>query len=395
MNERKITYEILQKVIIDNGYANLLMRNYQIDNFSYITNVVYGVLRNYDLLCYQYNKLLNKKCKKEVEILLNIAIYEIYYTKSENYAVVNEIVSLANKYDKGFVNAILHKVIDNNIILSKDNYINYSIPNWIYKLWNKQYGEDISLKLAKHATNKLNIYYRLNTLKASFNDISYNINKLNNNYFTSDTNLIKTKEFKEGYFIVQDYGTNNIVNALDLKDNLNVLDMCSAPGTKTSQIASIMNNTGSIIATDLHQHRVELINNTINKLNIKNTKTMQYDHCNINDNFINQFDRILLDAPCSGLGVLSRKPEIKFKLKPTDIDDIVKLQELLLDNAYKYLKSNGILVYSTCTMNLKENQKQILNFINKYNDIELLEENNIYGYLNNSDSFYYAKIIKK
>ena len=395
MNERQITYDILKKVILDNGYANLLMRNYQIDNFSYITNIVYGVLRNYDLLCYQYKELINKKCKKEIEILINMAIYEIYYTKSENYAVVNEIVSLANKYDKGFVNAILHKIINNNILLPKDNNILYSIPEWIYKLWLKQYKEDITNNLCKHSTNKLNIYYRLNTLKATYNDIPYNITKYNNNYFTSDTNLIKTKEFKEGYFIVQDYGTNNIVNALDLKDNLNVLDMCSAPGTKTSQIASIMNNTGNIIATDLHLHRVELINNTINKLNIKNIKAMQYDHCNINDNFINQFDRILLDAPCSGLGVLSRKPEIKFKLKPTDIDDIVKLQELLLDNAYKYLKSNGILVYSTCTMNLKENQKQILNFINKYNDIELLEENNIYGYLNNSDSFYYAKIIKK
>ena len=395
MNERQITYDILKKVIIDNGYANLLMRNYKIDNFSYITNLVYGVLRNYDLLCYQYKDLINKKCKKEIEILLNIGVYELYFTNTENYAILNEIVELANKYDKGFVNAILHKISNRNMIIANDEYIKYSIPLWIYNLWNKQYGKDIANELAKHATDKLSIYYRLNTLKASFNDVNYQITKLDNDYFTSSINLIKTKEFKEGLFIVQDYGTNSIVNALNLDNDMNVLDMCSAPGTKTSQIAAKMCNTGKIIATDLHHHRVELINNTIKKLGINNVITLQYDHCNINNEFINKFDRILLDAPCSGLGVLSRKPEIKFKLTPNNLDEIIKLQSTLLDNAYLYLKKGGIIVYSTCTMNTKENQKQIIEFLNKYNDLELLSENNIFGYINNSDSFYYAQITKK
>ena len=393
MSEREIAYDILKKVIIDDKYANLLMRNYESAYFGFITTIVYGVLRNYTYLCYQYNKLIDKKPKTEVEILLSMAIYEYYYMKQSDYVIVNEYVNLAGRHYKGFINATLRNVIKQGFIESNQIDVIYSCPKWICSLIRSHYGDDIAYKILDNSTKQLPIYYRLNTLKASYNDFE-DINILDNSFFTSTNNLLKSKEFKDGKFIIQDYGTLNIIKALDIKPDLNVLDMCSAPGGNTTHISSIMNNTGSIIATDLYQHRITLLENNIKLLNTTTISTLVYDHLIYNENWSNKFDRIVLDAPCSGLGVLSRKPEIKFKLKPEDIDNLVITQNKLIRNAIKYLKLNGILVYSTCTLNYKENTKIIKELLKEYDNIKLVKEETIYSFINNTDSFYYAKIIK-
>ncbi len=398
MNERKLTYEILTEVIINNGYANLMMRKYQDSdiNFNYVTEVVYGVLRNYSILKHQFKDLLKKRCEHKIEILIIIGIYELHFMKSDDYAVVNEIVKMANPTNRGFVNFILRESLRRGFIDSEELSIQYSIPTWIYRLWIAHYGEDIAKKLAKAATEKLPIYYRLNNIKASFSDLKdLKINKIDDYSFTSELNLIKSAEFRKGLFAIQDLSAAQIIYNLDLNENNKVLDMCAAPGTKTSQIAGLMNNKGSIVALDIHEHRVELIDRAMQKFDITNVETKVMDASIINEDWIDYYDRILLDAPCSGFGVLSRKPDIKFHIKPEGLDEIIQIQAQLLDNAYKYLKNDGILVYSTCTLNLKENEKQVKAFLNRYSDLELMKEETIFSYSKQTDGFYYAKIIKR
>ena len=398
MNERKITYEILQEVIIKKGYANLIMRKYKdLDiSFNFVTEVVYGVLRNYDLLKYQYQNLISKKIEQKAEILLNMAIYELQYMNSENYYVCNEIVNLANKYQKNFINAILRNYLKQGFNDDVETYLLYSIPKWVYNLWVAHYGSDNALAIAKASNHKLDTFYRLNPLVANYQMIEdLNINIIDDQSFTSSLNLIKSSEFKKGYFVCQDLASASIVKNLELKKTDIVLDLCAAPGTKTSQIAAILENNSEIYALDLHSHRVKLIDELMDNLGITNVKTMTYDSTVYNKEFINKFDKILLDVPCSGLGVLSRKPDIKLNIEPSSLDEIVATQKSILDNAYNYLKINGILVYSTCTLNKKENDRQIKEFINKYQDMEILNEETIFPFINDTDGFYFAKMKKR
>jgi len=398
MNQRKKANQILNQIIVNNKFANLLMRNelqgIEKDDASFITNIVNGVLRNNRYLNYQYSNLLKSKCSKKDEILLNMAVYELMFLNNEAYGVVNEYVSISK--NKKFINGVLRNYLrKEQKELTLDNLeniaIRYSINDWIIKLWNAHYGFDTTLKIAQSMNKIPKMTYRLNSLKCSYKDLDkYDIKIINDLAFESDTNLLKTDEFSEGKLLVQDYSSQCVVNYLDLVDNLSILDICAAPGTKTTQIAQIINNTGRIIANDLYDNRVKLIDSLAKKLGITNIETINEDATTVV--FDETFDRILVDAPCSGLGVLRKKPDIKFRLTTNDLDEIIKIQELILNNVCKYLNKDGIMVYSTCTLNKKENEKQVIKFLKSHEEYQLIEEKTIMPFENNSDGFYMAKL---
>ncbi len=181
--------------------------------------------------------------------------------------------------------------------------------------------------------------------------------------------------FKEGFFTVQDEGAGLIVDVLAPKEDECILDACSSPGGKTTYIAEKMKNKGKIEAWDIHEHRVKLVQNAAKRLGINIIQAKTQDATEFNQDLVGKFDKILLDVPCLGLGVIKRKPDIKWKRKKEDIEEITKIQKAILDNCSKYLKKNGELVYSTCSILKEENEDIIERFLKENLDFKICKEN--------------------
>lgn len=396
MKPRQVAYEILKKVMIEQQYANLLMRQYSSNEITpFVTEVVYGVLRNFDYLSNQWVVYTQERPKMDIAIALNIIVYELMFLEHKVYAAVNEGVELVKKGQRPFVNALMHKVMDHGFIDTTDIALRYSIPNWIYRLWLSHYGEKIAFDLCVASNHKQPIYYHLNTLLANRSDLNeLNTSFINDFCFTSNENLVGSPLYQSGFFYIQDYGASKIVGHLELEPHLYILDMCAAPGTKSAQMAILTNDNATIDAMDIHQHRVQLIEQGMKRLGIHSVHVNCSDGLIYNADAVESYDRILLDVPCSGLGVLARKPDIKWRITTENIDEITRIQAGLLNNACHYLKVGGLMVYSTCTLNKKENERQIQQFLKQHPFMELINEETIWPFDTNSDGFYIAKLLK-
>lgn len=400
--QRKIAYEILLASFTKGQYANLGLKNRLKElppiKRGFVTELVNGVLRNYLLLEYQFKEYLKQDTKIDLKIILAMSCYERFYLGKDAYVSVNEYVSLGkSKAEKNFINAILRKVdkfIEPDTNTIEGLSIKYSLPLWITKMLSKQYSEEDFNFFLDDLSNEPKVFYHLNHNKAKFEDLKkYKINILDENIFTSNDNLLLTDEFKKGMMYVQDFNSSKIVNFLDLnKDNI-YLDVCSAPGSKLFNALEIVNDKNAY-ANDLHDHRVKLIKSRAIQLGYKNVNYLNLDATKDFDKYEAYFDRILIDAPCSGLGVLKRKPDLRYHISPSDIDDIVLLQSQILDHIATRVKSGGIMVYSTCTINTKENRRQIDNFLKRHEEFELIEDTLLKERMD-SDRFYVAKLLKK
>ncbi len=399
INTREIALEILNKTISDEAYANLLMRT-ELNkippiNRPFVSEMVYGVLRNYYLLEYQVKDEINEKTKLNLKLLILMALYEKYFLKTKEYALVNEYVELAgNRYDKSFVNAVLRNTKELTYA-EGDNAlsINSSLPLWIARLLSKQYDEEKLNQILEVYSSKAKTYYRINHRKCGINDLNKpGINRINDDFFTSDVPLLNTLEFRKGMFYVQDINSACITDNLELNNDSLFLDMCSAPGSKLFNVLEKVKEE-NCYANDLHSHRVELIKKRANQLGYSKVHYFNCDATKLPETTDKRFDRILLDAPCSGLGVISRRPDIKFHIRPESLDELEKLQHDLLESAYLLLKDKGIMVYSTCTVNRKENDKQIAHFISSHPDMKLMKEETVIK--KGGDLFYFAKMIKE
>ena len=392
MNQRLISLKILIKTIKDESYSNLLMRN-ELNKLEpierkFCTELVNGVLRNYEFLEYQYKDELKESTSLKNKIILSMALYERFYLKKQDYVVNHEYVELADsKFDKSFINAVLRKVV--SIKEPKEDNVKYSLPKWIYSLLSSQYDE-ITLRKIINVYHKVpSVYYRINKSKVSMDRIKANV--IDDDFFTSDNNLLLSNEFNKGYYYVQDYNSGQLYKHLDLQANNTLLDVCSAPGSKLFNCLDIIKSSNAY-ANDIYPNRVELIKKAANRLGFDGINYLNYDGLDINNHLDIKFDRILLDAPCSGLGVIGRKPDLKFHIKPNSLDELEKLQADLLDCISLLLADNGILLYSTCTLNKKENDRQIIKFINRHPDFKVLEEDIIINDM--GDCFYYCKLTK-
>ncbi len=393
MNQREIALDILYKTIKDESYSNLLMRQelnkVEPIHRAFITNLVNGVLRKYELLIYQIKDDVSENTPLKLKLILCLALYEKFFLHEKEYAVNYEYVELCkNKYDKAFVNAILRKTT----VLKETNiaYVKYCLPEWMYKLLSSQYDEETLLRILDVYQTVPNVYYRINKNKCSFDDLKdLGIKKINDDVFTCENNLINTSLYAQGYFYIQDYNSSSLYKHLDLQRNNTLLDVCSAPGSKLFNCLDVL-NPYNCYANDLYPHRVELIKKMAYKLGYKGINYLNYDGNLIKNNVDIKFDRIMLDAPCSGLGVIGRKPDLKFHIEPNNLDELQKIQHDLLINVKDLLNDKGILLYSTCTLNKKENSKLITTFLSQALDYTLLEEDTIVNDM--GDCFYYAKL---
>ncbi len=395
--ERKIAYDILCAVLLDGKYASLCLKEtlkeVPAQKRGFITELVGGVLRHYYLLCYQFMGQAEGKTKEDAKILLAMAMYERYWLKKPAYTA-SSYVDMAKNYDKGFVNAMIRKshelaVPDMNTELGEATY--YSLPLWLYKLLKAQYPDEIFKKILDDSIKLPRVFYRLNHKKATYADLKdLDIEIINDDSFVASKPLIDTDAFKEGLFYVQDLNSAKIIKELDLKEADVFLDVCSAPGSKLFNALDIVKEA---YGNDINASRVELIRKKAELLGLEGYTLLVGDGKKLEPSIINKADKILLDAPCSGLGVLKRKPDIRYHLKDTDIDDLVILQRELLKHITTHMKKGAILVYSTCTLNTKENARQIASLCKEDSSLVLLNDKT-YLEGEGADCFYSAKLLK-
>ncbi|KAF0227005.1 MAG: Ribosomal RNA small subunit methyltransferase B [Erysipelotrichaceae bacterium] len=410
-NPRALAHAILCDVVLNGQFANLALKqrlqNYSDQDKNLISALVYTTLRHQISARAQWIDLVENKPKEKVALILDLAIIQMFYfDRLPEYAIVDESVELA-KVDHissaGMVNAVLRKVTlrGQKELVGKDEIetqaLNLSIPLWIYKLWIKHYGQDEAYQIALSLNQEAPLCARINTLKVDPKEI-YTDKNIQRGYLSplsirSDTlSLLNTDWFKEGKIVIQDESSQLVTHFSGVRPNDRVLDLCSAPGSKSTAMAALMNNTGSILACDLYASRLELVEKQAQLLGVTNLITLCIDGRVLKDTKPQPFDVILIDAPCSGLGVMRHKPDIKIHLKPETLDELISLQYQLLDSVADLTKINGTLVYSTCTLNRKENELQIVNFLSHHPNYVLVDERLILPYECDSDGFYMAKL---
>ena len=414
MKAREKAYNLLCEIILNKQYSNLILRK-ELNEFDeqdkrFITNIVYGTMQNYLYVRYLWENYVEKSIAKDIAILMDMSIYQIeFMDKVPTYAVVNEAVEIASQLHKGkyksMVNAMLRRFMrEEKREITGDDLTQLSIltshPLWLVKMWNKQYGYEVTKKICYDNQEVPTLACRVNTLKSSKSELLIN-KKFREGYLSKDAllyeggNIADTKEFLEGLITIQDESSQCVALMVDPKENERVLDVCAAPGTKTTHMAQLMKNTGEIIACDIHEHRVELIHNSMKRMGLNCIHPQQLDGTLAHESFeVESFDRILVDAPCSGYGVLKRKNDIKVHMEPSDMDEIIPLQASILESVSSLVKKEGILVYSTCTLNKKENEKQVEKFLKNHEEYTLLEMRTIFPYEYHSDGFFMAKFKK-
>ena len=383
MTDLDIIFNILKAVIYRDEKSSDMINIYagKEDNLSLITKTVYGVLENKIYIDYMIRKLSDirlKKIHKNVLVILEMGIYNIHFLETKDYATVDNLVDLTkskNKKSTGFVNAILRNFIRDEkeiaTIYEKDDIkslsIRYSFPEEITRYIYDFYGIDYTKAYLRDADRIKDLSIRVNLLKTNRDDLK---NKLIEEGFIIEEGkisprslivknpqgLVKNKLFKEGLFTIQQEASMKTVEVLNPKDGSKILDLCAAPGTKTSYLAEYTKNTGEIIANDISKAKNKLILENIARLGLKNITLTNYDASSYVGEFENRFDYCLVDAPCSGLGVVGRKPEIRYNRTKETIVRLAELQKEILENAIKYVKKGGYLLYSTCTIGPLENR---------------------------------------
>ncbi len=433
---RQCAFDILLKIHNNSAYSNIALdkalENEKLSpvDKAFVSALVYGTVERTITLDYQLMLYLTKPIEKmssAVLVALRLGAYQILFMdKVPDSAAVNESVKLvkANSHSvaSGMVNAVLRKIAQNGFVLpdKKGLYyysIKYSCPKWLIKKWKDAYGEDNAVKLAESSLGAVDTVLRVNTLKT---DALSLINELTSQGIECslcdfDKNAVAIKKagslkaikaYSDGLFHVQDTASQLCCKALNAKEGDTVIDICSAPGGKSFTLAQYMKNKGKIISCDIYKNRLSLIDDGAKRLGIDIISTAVNDGCLHNDS-LPLADKILCDVPCGGLGVIRRKPEIRFK----NIDEVDKLPEIqysILCNSVSYLKKGGTLVYSTCSLNPVENEEIVSKFLAEHSDfeeIEVLPEVKRYAentksltlmpHIHNSDGFFVSAFRRK
>lgn len=413
-NSRQIVFEILNKIEIDDSFSNITLNNYlkKVDNSvdkAFISRLVYGVVERKLTLDYIISKFCKKysSSKKAVKTVLRMGVYQIYFFDNiPDRAAVNETVNLLNNkkysYYKSFVNAVLRSVCQNRIDINAlpDEY-KYSCPKHLIGLWNKAYGEENTKKILDAINEKAPIYLTPNVLKISAEELCELLNKNgieakqieNSVQITSQFDIAESDFYKQGLFFVQDISSKKAADLLNAKSNETVLDMCCCPGGKSFETALNMKNQGQIYSFDIHENKLSLVNEGAKRLGINIIKTGVNDAGVFNKN-IAVADKIICDVPCSGFGIIRRKPEIKYK-NLDEIKPLYDIQYQILSTCSKYLKTGGQLVYSTCTLNKNENEKIVSKFLKENENFECITQSTVFPSKDGGDGFFMALIRKK
>ncbi len=444
---RELALKILYEIEKNEAYSNIALdkilqqarkqkETISTKDVGFISELVYGTISwklTLDEIIKKYSSIKIKKISIWILNILRMSIYQIVFLdKVPKSAAVNEGVNLAKRYghkaSSNFVNAILRKV-------DKKDYKEFfeikeiperiskttSMPSWLVEELLKEKTLEEVKTICENSNIRPKLWIRTNTLKTDTQTLQEELKKekIDSEKGTLEEflmlkgakNIEKIQAYQEGKFTVQDEAAGLVAKVLNPKPGESVLDACSSPGGKTTYLAQIMQNKGEIIAWDIYSHRINLVDRLAKRLGISIIKTQVKDATLWEEKYSNHFDKILLDVPCLGIGVLKRKPDIKWKRKKEDIVEITNLQKNILENCSKYLKKGGKLVYATCSILKEENEKIVENFLQKHQDFELetieeikgnffekfLEKNSFLQVYQNekTDGFFICKMRKK
>lgn len=422
---RKVAYRTLIEIEKENAYSNIALNHHideeNPDSPAFVRDLVYGVLKNNIYLDYILVQLIPrglKGVKKETKVLLRMGLYQLIFMNSvPEYAAVNETVKLARVYAKGrdgFVNGVLRgyeRKKDHLIFPDRKSKpvdflsIKYSYARWIVELWIEQYGIEKAEQLLKAGNCVPQLSLRVNLNKTTKEELTERLeekgfvinsgNLSSRCIFAKGSGLLNLKEFKEGLFSVQDEASIVATEILDPKKNDIILDICAAPGGKTLSMAELMCNTGKVISCDVYPHKLELIRNESQRLQLNNVEVIENNGTVLRKEWINSADKVLVDGPCSGLGVIRKKPEIKYKEIKDNGREFARKQLDLLDISAQYVKKGGYLIYSTCTINKIENIDVVSRFLRYHQEFELERSRQLLPGVEETDGFFICKMRKR
>lgn len=432
---RILTAKALMRVSAG-GFSNLVLDSLLEENHleqrdrAFVSALFYGVLERritLDTLIRKYVTQPFDKISPEVLETLRMGFYQILYMNSvPDNAAVNESVELVKNLGvakaSGFVNGVLRSFIRDGK-KADFSYLKgirrlsaeYSAPLWLCEKWCLEFGPQRTQKALRASIGAPPIYVRVNTEKITAEELKKTLEA--EGISVSETNILptalildsaapqNTKAYEAGLFHVQDISSQLCALAVGAKENERVLDVCAAPGGKSFTVAEYMKNTGELIACDLHPKRANLVKTGGERLGLTNISAKANDAV-IYKEELGTFNRILCDVPCSGLGVIRRKPEIRFK-KPEDLTSLPKIQYKIASTSARYLKDGGTLIYSTCTLSKEENEEVVRRLIEEdglvpENLPEELQKYSSDGYSVtllpgeiNSDGFFFARLKKE
>lgn len=351
---------------------------------AFVTRLFRGTIERQielDYIIDAFSKTPTGKMKKVIKYILRMSVYQLKYMDSVPVsAVCNEAVKLTAKRKfvglKGFVNGVLRNIAKNidSVEYPKNEMemlsVKYSVPQWIIDMWNEQYGNEQTVKMLSGLYSRTETTVRCNESKAPVEDIIKSLKyadvevKKSEIYdkalFISNYNSLTDLDvFNSGMITVQDLSSMMVGLAANPKEGDYVIDVCAAPGGKTLHISEMMNRTGTVEARDLTKYKVNLINDNIKRLGNKNIITKVMDATVMDEKSIEKADIVIADLPCSGLGVINKKSDIKYNVSKEQILELVKLQRKILTVVSKYVKKGGTLIFSTCTVNKYENDENV------------------------------------
>jgi 16S rRNA (cytosine967-C5)-methyltransferase len=402
MKAREIAYRVLEEVE-EGAYANLaldqsLRKEQQLLSVDrgLITELVYGTVKYRARLDWLVDQTVKKAEKLHIgpRIILRMAFYQLLFMERiPAFAVTNEAVKLARRFFHPGVASLINGVLRNYLrnpekVLLPDagqnplTYLEvvYSHPRWMLERWLTRYGWDNTVKLCAYNNEPAELWIRVNTLRCSPAELAErlisegcvaerSLRVPEGILLKSAPPLVSLPSFQEGLFTVQDESSMLVAHVASPQPNTEVLDVCAGPGGKTTHLAQLMKNTGTILACDIHQHRLKLIEETAGRLGIRNIKTRLLDATSLAKELEWSYDLVLVDAPCSGLGVLRRRPDARWRKKEEEIKELAALQNEILENVYQKLTPGGRLIYSTCTLEPEENEQLIEKFKQTHADL--------------------------
>lgn len=396
-NVRREALDILLKVENQAAYSNCLLQHsakegrFSDAEYGLLQQLVKGSLQWQSRLDATFGEFVKggiKKLDKAVVQILRMGTYQILFMQSQGEKVVNECVEVTKKHcgrgASGVVNAVLRRVLEKARsgeaqveigTTAEEISISLSHPEWIIARWIKELGVEETIALCRANNEAPSLTIRVNSLRTSPDVLIADLERegavVRRGTFDQDSltllslppkkRLHDLSSFQDGHFQVQDESSSLVVRLTKPEPGARVLDMCSAPGGKSAGMAIMMNDTGSITAMDIHERKLDLVKDTCRRLGITIVETRVSDAREFSGE---EFDVVLLDAPCSGLGVLGRKSDVRWKKKEGDIGELQSLQKELIITAARYVKGGGVLVYSTCTVTVEENEEVVSHLLN-------------------------------
>lgn len=426
MTAREIALRALYDIDVNETYINAALKTALSDkelssnDRGFVTELIYGIVANktaLDFIISKYSKVKIKKMTPWVLNILRMGVFQIYYMdKIPHSAACNEAVKLANKYShragSGFVNGVLRAVSR-----EKDDFqfprmnnaaeelsLKYSYPLWMTDSLIKEYGKERCEELFEENMKAHGVFIRVNALKTTEDEL---IDILKNEGISCEKTQVKnclkvtgrinvesSDAYKQGLYSLQNISSQRAVAELSPMVGETVIDMCAAPGGKSCAIAEMMKNEGKVFSFDIFEHKVELINKSAKRLGVDIIDAKVHDASIKLQELEESADRVLADVPCSGLGVVHKKPDIKWKRKETDIEELCNLQKEILETAASYVKKGGTLVYSTCTILPEENRLRVDEFLDCHTEFSKVYEEQILTTDLGESGFYICKMVK-